>query len=205
MTYLRLILLLLVLIGANMSRAQTLARQDDEDAEAFVNRIMPEGMALAHHVIETNRWSRSAKMIVACYGRNDTTDRNGGINNYSTIEGHVYLPIGENNYRDITFGPIEEEGGYPEIVSIFFANADKDTTKEMIVLCKYWMKNYDFEGTLYKAFIYDNPTKENKLLYMEDLSRKFFGMEGNWRDGKINKAKYKTAKDIRAKLKQMGY
>lgn len=198
-------IVLILLFVANLSPAQIVTRQDGEDAEIFVGRITPEGMVLAHHIIETNRWSRHAKMIIACYGYDDTTDVIHGVKKFNRIEGHVYFPEGQSNYRDISFGPIEEDGGYPEIVSIFFANADKDTTKEMVVLCKYPTKNYDFDGTVYKTFIYDSPTNDDKLPFLADLSKTFYGMEGNWRDGKINRAKYKTAKEIKAKLKQLGY
>lgn len=195
-----------LLLTASFSYGQKVERLENEDAQVFVDRMMPDSMAPAHHIIETNRWCYPKKMIVATYGYNDTTDVNGGTNKFNRIDGHVYLPAGKNKYRDIRFGPITEDGGYPEIVSVFFANADRDTTKELIVLCKYFVKNYDFEGYFYQAFIYDNPTREALLLpYMEDLSRKFYGMEGGWRDGRINKAKYKTGKEIRAKLKQMGY
>jgi hypothetical protein len=118
---------------AFVSFGQTVKRQDNETVEAFIKRLMPDTTELAHQVIETNTWD-TTKAIIAFYGYDDTRDINTGFNK---IFGHLYLPTGQNNYQDISFGPIEEDGGYPEIISVFFANADKDKPKELIVLCKY--------------------------------------------------------------------
>lgn len=185
-----------------VSLGQTVKRQDTETVEAFVKRLMPDTMELAHQVIETNTWDTKAKAIITFYGYDDTIDINTG---FTEIFGHLYLPIGQNNYRDISFGPIEEDGGYPEIISVFFANADKDKPKELIVLCKYEQQHYDYDGLFYETFIFDNPQQQNKLTYFEKLSEKFWGCECGWRNGKIETAKYKTAKDVKAKLKQLGF
>jgi hypothetical protein len=115
------------------------------------------------------------------------------------------LPVGKNSYRDVSFGPIEEDGGYPEIISVFFANADKDKARELIVLCKYEQRHYDYEGDFYETFIFDNPSKQNELTYYHRLSKKFFGCECGWRNGKTQIAKYKTAKEVRAELKKLGF
>ena len=36
------------------------------------------------------------------------------------------MPVEQNIYKDIKFGPITQDGGCPEIISVFFANADSD-------------------------------------------------------------------------------
>jgi hypothetical protein len=177
-------------------------RQENETIETFIKRLVPDTTKLAHAIIETNSWDTSLKAIVAFYGYDDTSDINTGFNK---IFGHIYLPLGKNTYRDISFGPIEEDGGYPEILSVFFSNADKDKSKELIVLCKYDQRHYDYGGEFYETFIFDNPGKKNQLTYLEDLSEKFWGCECEWSNGKTKVAKYKTAKDIKAGLKKMGF
>lgn len=190
------------IFAASVSFGQTVKRQDNETVEAFIKRLVPDTMEITHQVIETNTWDTTAKAIVAFYGYDDTSDINTGFNK---IFGHLYLPVGQNNYRDISFGPIEEDGGYPEIISVFFANADKDKAKELIVLCKYEQRHYDYDGEFYETFIFDNPQQKNQLTYFEKLSEKFWGCECGCRNGKTETAKYKTAKDVKAKLKQLGF
>jgi hypothetical protein len=199
----RLLFAIILLFAVSVCHAQTVERLQGEGIEAFITRITPEQTELAHHLVSTRNWGNDSNTIIALYGYDDSTDRNVG---YNKIYGHAYVPEGKNIYRDVTFGPIEEDGGYPVVLSVFFANTDKDAAKELVILCKYRVSNYDFGGELYKPFIFDDPADdESKLVYFGELSAGLFGMEGRWRDGKANKAKYKTAKEIKAKLKEMGY
>lgn len=184
------------------SFGQTLQRVGSETAEAFVKRIMPDTTELVHPIIETNVWDSAAKAIIAFYGYDDKKDINTGFN---TITGYVYLPLGKNAYRAIQFGTIDEEGGYPEVISVFFANADKDKAKELVVLVMHEQRHYDYSGAFYGVFIYDNPDTNSTLRYFGDLSAKFRGCECGWREGKEEKAKYKTANEVKAGLKKMGY
>ena len=190
---------IITIFTVHVSSCQTLKRQNDETVEGFINRLKPDTTALAHPIIETTTWDTSAKAIIAFYGYDDPKDSNMGFNK---IFGHLYLPKGQNTYRDLSFGPIEEDGGYPEIISVSFANADNDKAKELVVLCKYDQQHYDYSGEFYEPFIFDNPSRQNRLIYFDKLSEKFFGCECGWRNNKTEVAKYKTAK---AGLAKMGY
>jgi hypothetical protein len=182
--------------------AQSITRSAGETTEQLVNRLMPRGAELAHPVLETNTWDSTSKTIIAFYGVNTPKD---GYNEYS-ITGHLYVPTGANTYRDISFGPILPDGGDPEIISVFFANSDKDKAKELVVLCQYPQRHYDYSGDFYETYIYDNPGNGNQLVFFEKLSNQFFGCECGYRDGRADtSAKYKTAKDIKARLKALGF
>lgn len=181
---------------------QALKRQDNETAEMFVRRLKPDTTELAHPVIETATWDTTARAIIAFYGYDDPKDINTGFNK---VFGHIYFPVEKNRYRGITFGPIGEDGGYPEIISVFFANADKDKAKELVVLCRYDQRHYDYNGEFYETFIFDNPSGETALTYFNKLSEKFLGCECGWRDGRTETAKYKTAGAVKAGLLKMGY
>jgi len=188
------------------SFGQTVKRQDSETTETFIKRLTPDTTQLVHQIIETNAWDTTSKAIIAFYGYDDSSDINTGFNE---IAGHLYLPIGQNNYRDISFGPIGEDGGYPEIISVFFANADRDKAKELIVICKYEQRHYDYGGEFYETFIYDNPVDNtDHLTYFNALSEKFWGCECAWREEEKRKpetAKYKTAKEVKAGLRKIGF
>jgi hypothetical protein len=198
----RSLLLIVSLVIGTLSFAQTVTRGDHETTEAFIKRIIPESTELVHPIIETNVWDSAAKAILVFYGYDDPKDINAGFN---TITGRLYVPLGKGSYRTIPFGPIEENGGYPEVISVFFANADKDKAKELVVLVKHDQRHYDYSGAFYGAYIYDNPGTDSTLTYLEDLSEKFNGCECGWREGKEETAKYKTASEVKAGLKKMGY
>ena len=114
------LLLSTILLIPCILSGQTVKRLAGETAEAFARRLMPANMEPAHPAIETNTWDSTAMAVIAFYGYDDSADVNTGYNN---IYGHLYLPIGNDNYRDISFGPMEEDGGYPEIISVFFSGA----------------------------------------------------------------------------------
>jgi hypothetical protein len=190
--------LIVAILVALVSSGQEIKRQDNETIEAFIERVIPDSTSLAHPAIETKTWNAANKTIIAFYGYDDKSDINTG---YNKIFGHLYLPTGENYYRDISFGPILEDGGYPEIISVFFENADKDKDKELVVLCKYEQRHYDYNGAFYETFIFDNPQQKSQLYYFEKLSGEFWGCQCTWRNGKSETAKYKTVKDIKAKLR----
>ncbi len=185
-----------------VSFGQSFTRENNETIESFVSRIKPISVTIAHPVIETNTWDRSAKAIIALYGYEDTSSSNSG---FTKIVGHLYFPIGINKYRDYNFGPIEEDGGYPEVLSVFFTNADKDPQKELILLCKFEQHHYDYNGTFYETFIFDDPAQKSNLPLFEKLSERFYGCECGWRTGRVETAKFKTAKEVRAGLKKMGF
>lgn len=188
------------MVGTTAAFGQTLERQKGESATACAERWMPDTMQLAHSVIETKTWGASA--IIAWYGYDDTSDVNTG---YNTLVGHVYIAVSQNTYRDIALEPILEDGGYPEVLAVFFANADKDTAKELVVLCKYDQRHYDYSGELYNTFIFDDPHGDGEMAYLEELSKKFWGCECGWRNGRTETARYTTAKAIKAELKRMGW
>ena len=179
----------------------------------FASRIKPDSSEFAHAVFETKSLNINKNLIVAFYKKTIYEVRQMPTyidhDNYDIIIGYLYVPISNNNYRKVLIDTISSDGGDPEIISVFFANADKDSTKELVVLCKYPQVHYDYGGDFYETFIYDNPTDTTeRLTYFNELSKKFFGCECNWRKEEKRKpetAKFKTAKDVKAELKRLGY
>lgn len=184
------------------SSAQNYKRKSSETAEQFVFRIKSDTLHVAHSVIETTIWTVDKKAIIAFFGY-DAPDPNLGFN---LIVGYVYYPIDSDIYRQIPLEIIEEDGGLPEVISVFFVNADADNPKELGVLCKYTQRHYDYSGELYKGFIYENPTAEKKTLkYDKKLLDKFSACDCDFREAESTTAKFKTAQDIKAELKRLGY
>ncbi|GAB3848448.1 hypothetical protein GCM10028822_11350 [Hymenobacter terrigena] len=195
------IVLAIFCLAITSSHGQTIQRKRAETVAQFVARLKPQGRQLAHPTLETTAWG-GQKAILALYGYDDASDLNTG---YNRIEGHLYIQKYPGQYRDISFGPIEEDGGYPEVLSVFFGNADADTAKELIILCKYPQGHYDYNGDFYETFIFDNASPKNQLTYLKKTSEKFTGCECEWTDGKTEVAKYKTAASVKAQLKGLGF
>jgi hypothetical protein len=197
------LVILLSLLYSSVLPGQNITRQQNETTAQFIKRIQPKATKLAHPLIETNSWDSLSKTIIAFYGYEEPGNPNGDFNK---ISGHVYLAVGQNKYRDISLQLIEEDGGLPEILAVFFANADKDKAEELVVLCKVPQQHYDYNGAFYNTYIFDNPGTGSQLTYLKKLSANFDGCDCSFRDGrKPEMAKYKTAKEIKTKLKQMGF
>lgn len=194
--------IIIILITVSVSYGQSLTRQENETPEMFANRLKPDSSEFAHPIIETKSLDTTKSVIVAFYKKTIYETKQMATyvdhNQYDIIIGYLYIPTNGSSYRKVLIDTISSDGGNPEIISVFFANANKDKKKELIVLCKYPQVHYDYGGDFYETFIYDNPTDYTKrLTYFNELSEKFWGCECAWRDEekrKPEKAKFKTAK-----------
>jgi hypothetical protein len=198
------------IVGTLSAFGQTLKRQTDEAAEAFANRFKPDSAELVNTVIETNRLDTATKIIIAFYKKTiyqvrqtDTYVDPIQYDKHDILIGFAFLSLGGNIYEQKLIDTIHPDGGNPEIIAVFFANADKDKERELFILCKYEQRHYDYGGAFYGTLIYDY--KIGNFEFLEKLSDTFWGCECGWRNGKTEKAKYKTAKDVKARLSKLGY
>jgi hypothetical protein len=192
-----------------VSIGQVIIRHDNESAEIFAERLQPDSTEIAHTVIETTLLDTTKKIIIAFYKKTIYESQQMATyvdhTQYDIIIGFAYIPTTNNNYTRVLIDTIESDGGAPEIISVFFANADKDKNKELIVLCKYGQSHYDYGGNFYGTHIYSYSKDKNKFKYLDKLSEKFGGCDCGFRNGKVLIAKYKTAEDVKASLKKMGF
>ncbi|MBO0950798.1 hypothetical protein [Fibrella forsythiae] len=152
--------------------------------------------------METNNLLQNTPTIIALYGY--PADKADTLS-FSKIMGHIYTQTQAGSYHDTPFGPIDEDGGFPEVLSVFYANANKDKTNELIVLAKYPQRHHDYSGNFYETHIYTINTKKNQTTYLAKLSEKFWGCDCEYTDGRKETTSYKTAKEVKAGLKKMGY
>ena len=186
--------LIAFLLGALTSSAEEVKRLENETLENFARRVGPPQSELTHSVIETEVWGRM-KTVLAFYETESKTF------------GYIFLPQNANTYQKILIGTFEPEGGDPQIESVFFANADRDKAKELIVICSWPQRHYDFSGTLYGTFVFDDlKSGSAELKLLESVSRKVSGdCECEWRNGKKRISRYKTAASVRAGLRKLGF
>ena len=197
--------LLAYLLWAPFSSAQEVTRFENETLENFAKRNGPQQAELTHTVIETTAWDKQ-KTVIAFY---ITKIKLNDGNPATQVDGYLFIPKSTNTYEKILINNFEEEGATPQIVAVFFANADKDKAKELIVICSYLQRHYDVNGTLYSTFIFDNPlpgANTTQLKFLEDVSERVSGScDCEWRDGKKKTSKYKTASSVRLGLKRLGF
>ncbi len=194
-------------LGVLSSFGQTLKRQANETVDTFAIRYKPDSTELAHTVLETNSIDTAKKIIIAFYKKTIYEVRQMKTyvdhSQYNILIGYSFFPLSDNEYQKKLIDTIYPDGGDPEIIAIFFANADKDKGRELVILRKVEQQHYDMSGAFYETCIYD--FTKGDFIYMKKLSETFQGCECGWRDGKTEKANYKTAKDIRTRLTKMGY
>ena len=201
-------LIILLAILPTASFGQTIQRLKTETVDQFVTRLKPDSSVLTHKVIQTNWNSKSA--IIAFYDqtyklpvKNDPDQQD-----YHRVVATIFIQADSSHYNKFLIDNFDSEGGDPNIETIFFANADKDPEKEIIIIVSWEQRHYDVDGTLYGTFIFDNllTNPQMKLYFLKDVSKKLDGgCECSWRDGETKKSKFKTAADIKAELLKLGY
>lgn len=205
------VIIVFFLCWTTFSFGQLVQRQDNETAEQFAERQKPENSTLTYKVLETE-WG-GIPVIISLYDQtyklpiqNDADQQS-----YHKINGAVFLQLdkkNKNNYHKTTFGTIDTEGGDPNIETVFFANADADKTKELIIIASWEQQHYDVSGTLYGTYVFDYELTSATLewKFLEGISRNLEGgCECSWRDGTSRKAKFKTETDIINELTKLGY
>lgn len=197
----------ILLLSATLSFGQVVERFDNETPEQFITRFQPENSISPENVIVTI-WN-TTPVIIAFYDQTYTLDSNKTHREeYHRIIAVAFMQERTNSYRKILIDIIENEGGTPHIDTVFFANADKDIQKELILIVSWPVRHYDVNGTLYETFIYNDLPSNTQTTpkYLQYISEKLSGgCNCNWRDGTHKKAKFKTAADVKRGLKRLRY
>ena len=183
-------------IGFAQSNSEV-KRLSNETAENFAKRNGKAGVELVHQVIETDAWN-GKKSIFAFYEGENSEE----------VDGYVFVPKSAGVYQKILIYNFEPEGGTPKIEAFFFANADKDKAKELVVICSWDVNHYDVNGTLYQTYVFDDISSDKnqpKLKFLENVSKKVSGGCDCDGDGANINRKYKTAAQVKAGLKKLGF
>jgi len=185
--------------------AEEVRRLEHETLEDFAKRNGPPQAELTHKVIETEVWGMQ-KAIMAFYIVKIELKESTPV---TQVDGYLFMPKSTDTYEKILIKNFEEEGDTPKIEAVFFANADKDKAKELIVICSWPQRHYDVNGVLYGTFIFDNlrpGANPTTLVFLEGVSERVSGdCDCEWRDGRKKTSKYKTAASVKAGLKRLGF
>ena len=199
----------ILVFNALVAQPQIISRAKGDDKIAFLRKNGPPGLAFSENLvpqtIETKEWSlRNA--IIGFYERSYKLQ--GDNYEYVDVLGYLFFPIDSNSYQRVFIDTFENEGGTAEIASIFFANADTDPAREMVILIKWPCVHYQIDGNLYETRIFNNVPASSiprKMVYLKQASKKVSGGFDGYREGENVISKYKTSQEIRARLKSLGY
>jgi len=202
------LIILLLWTALSFGQMQLIARNAEETAAQFAERQKPKNATLTHNVIEA-LWNGNST-IISLYDlpyklslENDPDQQT-----YHKIIGFVFSELDKNTYSKVTFGPIDTEGGSPSIETVFFANADNDKAKELLLIASWEQRHFEVNGTLYGTYVFDNETIEKSfdLKLLEEISKKLDGgCECTWSDGTSKKSRFKTAAAVKKELVKLGY
>jgi hypothetical protein len=188
--------------------AQKISRYKGESADSFILRIKPSSSILYDKVIETS-WNNTS-VIIAFLSEtyllplHDDPQQTA----YTRVIATLYASDSyKKNYIESIIDTLIEEESPPKIEHIFFANADNDKEKELIILTTWDINNSSVHGKLYSTSIYDYTQKlPKKLLFLNDISSNVNGgCDCIWEIGRIHKSIFKSKADIINGLQSLGY
>ncbi len=203
-------LIVLVSIGSTLLWAQGLARGATESAKSFAEKNKPDHSEIVHHVIETKEWSKEKTAIIAFYERNKeirVAEKTKKPYTFTAKEivGYLFFPTKDGLYRKILIRTFDEDGGEPEIRSVFFETVSG--IRKMFIICAWPQIHYDYEGTFYSVYVFDPPSTplDNDALQEDQKLMKLFALQCDctYRDGRVEKAKFNTAAKVRTALRAL--
>ena len=199
-----LLTILIFIVAAAAANGEVVTRLDGEAAKDFAQRYAPSGGEIVGNVIETEAFG-AKRAVIAFYKLEFKAKYD-----YTEVHGYLYMPRTGDDYDKVLINKFEEEGATPVIESVFFANADNDAAKELVVICSWEQDHYDVSGKLYATYVFDNiagSKAPEKMKYLKNVSDKVSGgCDCNYRDRRIKADKrFKTAPQVRAGLKKLGY
>lgn len=179
-----------------------------KDSKSVAQKFMPKNSSLAHEVIETTVWD-FPKATIVFYTEDLIHKYKDIVYERQAVNGYFIWNDGKMN-RKILIDHFEDDNVDTEILSVFFANADNDKQKELIILTANTHRlQYLYDGTEYGIYIYDDISTKNAPEKFTLLTNPKFDVfnenfEG-FQDDKNHTAKFKTADAVKKELKKLGF
>lgn len=178
------------------------------DFKAIAEKLKPKNSTIVHDVIATDLWN-AKNVIIAFY---ETRYVDNDKRHRQFVECYLLIPHAKDKYEKILVHEFQDDNVDTKIESVFFANADEDREKELIIIstCKHRLP-YLYDGTEHMTDIFDNTDLSRKnskksLKKLSNMSEKLTGGFEGFRDGDPNaKAKFKNAFEVKSELKRLGF
>ncbi|GAA4466544.1 hypothetical protein GCM10023093_20800 [Nemorincola caseinilytica] len=198
--------------GKGLGMGQMVKRGTDEPIRQFATRCRPLYAwytdEMGARSMETTEWT-AEPAVLAFYMQNYTVGT-GDIDfkDNKRILAYAFMPVGKGSYKRVFVDSFSNDGNPVKVEAAFFANADSDATKELIIITTSTVKNRQVSGTFYATTVYDLTSSRvfpARLRRLEGIGEQLSGGLDGSRDGKPATAKMKNEKDVREALKKLGF
>ena len=163
---------------------------------------------LAVKTIETTAWTED-KAIVAFYRQNFNVEiEDEQPKECTRLLGEVFVTTDRSIYKRALLDTFANGAHPTKITSVFFANADSDAVKELIVISASDIKNTDSVGTLFSVRVFDKTFAKLLPARIKRLESAGVLLSGGFEgvvNGKPVKAKHKNQKEVEDELKKAGF
>lgn len=191
---------------------QLVKRLPNDDMKKFCTRTRPiytefhdENAAYSKEITE---WSNEQATVAFFTQRYYIEEEGKPTKDCSRLVAYLYTPTKQPDmYKRSFIDTFCIDDKAPKITAVFFANADSDGVRELIIQSSLDRKDRTATGKHYCVTAYDNvapfkaPARIKRIPVSSELENGFEGML----DGKQSKAKFKTEKEITEALKLSGY
>lgn len=190
---------------------QIVKRITGEPALQFAVRARPLYMEFPQEMrpllLETKEWTHEFS-ILAFYTQKYYVQEDGSLphDNFRTLA-YMFIPNGKDTYKRVLIDTFTNEGKQVKITGAFFANADSDQVKELVITATGTSNDKGVNGTLYINRVYDNIPRllPGKLKRLDEVAAKIEGGFEGSKAGATSKVKFKNANEITEALRKMGY
>jgi len=168
----------------------------------FIHKAIGRPGKVHHEVINTNFLRKKSKIVFYEYD----------LGNHNEVTGRLLTENKNGTYKELLIDTYPDEGGAnPKVISVFYANADDDKSAELFVLVRWDIQKGQTgsSGNFYRIYAYDNDIVDGEegesLVLMPEVMYKLGeGLDGVV-EGKPSAFKLITAKQIKERLKELGY
>ena len=173
------VLLSLWLVSRDTSAQQdSFKRARGESLDQFAVRIIPAGKKLVHPVTKGD-FGLAKNALLVLFADDE----------FRPFTGWVLIPEGAG-YRRVVLPQPGSMWSYTEVKAVFFANADRDSARELLILCEH-MTGIGPTGArpFHYTWVYD--WNQRAFVYLEKLSAEIGTLA--------------TAPKVRRRLRTLGY
>lgn len=179
-----------------------------QSADEIAKQFQPLHSEIAHEIIKAKVWGIPDVVIVFYsttlyhYYQDITYER-------QVADGYLFIPYNAT-YQKVFIGRFEDDNVDTKILSVFFANADDDKDKELVVMTTNTHRlQYLYEGTHYNVSFYDAFSAKHFPKELTPVHNKVTNIfSDNFEgllDDKYQAARFKSAADVKKQLQKSGY
>jgi len=190
---------------------QTVKRLPDEDKRRFITRARPLYTEVTDELtalgLETSEWTAEKSVIAFYLQRYFVPQEDKPTKECSRLLAYIFIPNGKDTYKRSFIDTFCYNDKAPKISAVFFASADSDNVKELIIHTTADQKDKEATGKHYFTKAYDNwqtralPARLKKVPLSPAIE---VGFEGTL-NGKTQKAPVKNQKEITEALIKLGF